>query len=290
MAFRLRDTEATTPGLRRLARERIDRSLALLQPGRDPAAGVHDVRKSLKRLRALVRVARDELGEGVYREENAALRETGRRLSGTRDAEVLRATLRGVVERHRDELGDRAFGDFAATLDRDAERAHAALVDDPRRVEETRAALTATRVRLDDWPLDEDLPREALAPGLRRIYKRGRRVQRRARRQPTTENLHELRKRTKDTWHAAQILRCADPKRMKRLARRAHELADLLGDDHDLAVLAQAAREDRSDLSDAERDLLTGLIERERAELQAEALDGARTVYRRKPRKLARSS
>lgn len=77
----------------------------------------------------------------------------------------------------------------------------------------------------------------ALESSLRRIYRRGRKRMRAARAQPTAENLHDCRKRVKDLWHVAQLLHPADPKRMKRLSRRAHELADLLGGHHDLSVL-----------------------------------------------------
>jgi CHAD domain-containing protein len=84
-----------------------------------------------------------------------------------------------------------------------------------------------------------------LAPGFKRIHRRGRRAYRAARRQPSTENPHELRKRTKYLWYAAQIVRAAAPKKMKRLARRADELSNLIGEDHDLAVLAQRADERR---------------------------------------------
>jgi CHAD domain-containing protein len=62
----------------------------------------------------------------------------------------------------------------------------------------------------------------ALAPGFRRIYRRRRRACRTARQEPSTENLHELRKRAKYLWYAAQIARAAAPMKMKRIARRAH--------------------------------------------------------------------
>jgi len=77
----------------------------------------------------------------------------------------------------------------------------------------------------------------ALKLGLRRIYRRGRKRIRVASADPTTENRHEARKRVKDLWHATQIVRPAAPRKPKKLSRRAHDVADLLGDDHDLAVL-----------------------------------------------------
>ena len=49
---------------------------------------MHETRKALKRLRALVRLLREELGEQAFERENAALRDVARRLAGARDAEV----------------------------------------------------------------------------------------------------------------------------------------------------------------------------------------------------------
>src|SRR5205823_11132224 len=118
------------------------------------------------------------------------------------------------------------------------------------------------------WQLEQqDL--DALAPGFKRIYRRGRRAYHTARNEPSTENLHELRKRAKYLWYAAQIVRAAAPKKMKRVARRAHELSDLIGEDHDLALLALRANERRDRFADATvAGELAALVERRRAELQ----------------------
>ena len=89
--YRLHDREAAAEGVRRVARGQLDLATEALEDGsaqnRDEA--VHEARKALKRLRALVRVARDELGDDVYRRENVAFRDAGRKLAGSRDAAVV---------------------------------------------------------------------------------------------------------------------------------------------------------------------------------------------------------
>jgi hypothetical protein len=76
---------------------------------------------------------------------------------------------------------------------------------------------------------------------------------------------------------------------MKRIARRAHDLSDLIGEDHDLALLAQLANERRDRFPDATAaDELAALVERRRAELQREARDLGRRLFRKKPRKVVR--
>jgi DNA-binding response OmpR family regulator len=86
----------------------------------------------------------------------------------------------------------------------------------------------------------------------------------------------------------AQLLRPAAPKRMKQLARRAHALSDVVGEDHDLAVLRAAARERHATLAPGELALLERLIARRRRRLQRKALAQRRRVYARKPAQLAK--
>ena len=75
--------------------------------------------------------------------------------------------------------------------------------------------------------------------GHRPAYARGRGEFRTMRKRPTVDGLHEWRKRVTDLWYHASLLEAAWPKPMKALGREAHALSDLLGDDHDLGVLAE---------------------------------------------------
>jgi CHAD domain-containing protein len=290
MGYRLRPGEGAADGVRRIARGQIDFAADELdgKGDGDLDSAVHESRKAFKRLRALVRVSRDALGDEAYRRENTIFRDAGRRLSAARDAAVMVETLEGLTARYRTELADDAFSGLRDALADEAAAASARLADDRGAVEEVQGALAAARRRVAGWPIDDDGGLELLEPGFERIYRRGRRALKAARKDPDTEQLHELRKRAKDLWHAAQILRPAAPKPMKKLARRAHALSDLAGDDHDLAVLRAAARERHATLARGELALLEGLIDRRRGRLQRKALSRARRVYARKPRKLAR--
>ena len=290
-AYRLRRGEDTGDGVRRVARGQLDRAGDRLETGTsargDLDRAVHDTRKAFKRLRALVRVSRDALGDEAYRRENTIFRDAGRKLSGTRDAAVLVQTLDGLTARYRDELDDGAFAGLRDALASEAQAASGALADDRRAVNEVQGTLEAARRRLGGWPLPDDGTPAMLEPGFERIYRRGRRALKAAREHPDTETFHELRKRAKDLWHAAQILRPAAPEAMKELGRRAHALSDAAGDDHDLAVLRAAARERHAALSSGELALLERLIARRRRRLQRKALAQGRRLYARKAAEVA---
>lgn len=106
---------------------------------------------------------------------------------------------------------------------------------------------------------------------------------------PTRRTCTNGAKRVKDLWHASQLLRPAAPKRMKKLAGRAHRLSELLGDDHDLAVLRDrvAVNPGLFDDADSLRALL-GAIDRRRASLQREALALGERLYKRPPKRFMR--
>ena len=288
-SFRLRADEYVPDGIRRVARGR----LAAAQERLDGASrralddAVHDTRKDLKRLRAVLRLGRDALGDETYERENTTFRMAGRRLSGARDAQVLVETLDALCARFPEDLPPAVTARLRAGLADEHRQASAALRDDDAAIARTLEELAEARTRTALWTLDDD-GFAALRPGLLRIYRRGRKRIRAATAQPTDEHLHEARKRVKDLWHATQLVRPAAPKRLKAFATRAHRLADLLGDDHDLAVLADyIARHPQCFDGESARQALLSVLQRRRAALQRRALRLGDELYAQSPKQFA---
>ena len=288
MAFQIEPDESVAKCVRRLARKQMDKALAGLENrGKTRSeAAVHDARKRFKRVRALVRLASDGLGRKRAEREDRRFRDAGRPLSELRDAGVLIEAFEGLIERFSDRAqpeATRVVGELLRHRKRDVCRhvlgdmhtaAHVAVM-----VKE--ASRDATR-----WPIHGN-GWTVLHGGLKRIYARGRRSFRRASRAATDERLHEWRKRVKDLWHALEILQPIRPDFTRHLAKQAHALADLLGDDHDLAVLRQILSNATSATHEVDRAAQTmlPLIDDRRAELQREAFaSGARALFRATPR------
>jgi CHAD domain-containing protein len=278
--FRLLAGEPPAHGLRRVAVGQLELASRRLDGRKVGPGDVHEARKSLKRLRALLRVARPYLPGEVYRRENVTFRDVGRELSGARDARVLLETLEKITPDI--DGAARPFARLHEQLEREAARSADAAPPDLKR------PLVDAQARAAALPLPSDGGPELLVLGIERIYRRGRKALKRARKHPDPERRHELRKRAKDLWHAGQLLRSVDPKRMRKLRRRAHRLADLLGDDHDLAVLRERALAQPDLLAPGELETLTALIDQRQSELQKAAMKCAARTYRRKPKKLAR--
>jgi CHAD domain-containing protein len=281
MSYRLRFDQTLDDGLRRVASEQLGDALAGLRDsdGTDPVKAVHEARKSVKKSRAALRLARPALAKDDYRSEDHALRDAGRSLSGARDADVLLETVDALGERFAGRL---PAADFADLRERMAEQLAGAREGGG----DTAAAaqlLEAAAERVERWPL-EAVDWDGALDGATRAYALGRQALAVAERDPDDENLHELRKRVKDLWYHQRLLSDAWPGVMEAQTDETDGLAEDLGDDHDLAVLTDFLRRTGPELgTTTDLDAVAELIARYRAELYADILRVARRVYAEKP-------
>jgi CHAD domain-containing protein len=298
----LRPGEPLAGGMQRMALAQADLAIEMLGDGSDAngrhdlsavdADAVHETRKALKRLRALVRLLGDDLGEHTAARENVALRDIARRLAGARDAEVMLATLDALVDRNPDKLaGRKGVHRLRARLAAEHARLQRQAVGEPVALANALGELRAFRARASAWSLNERDGIELVQDDLRRLYKQGRRRRRRAARTDGKDMhaMHQWRKRVKDLRYAAEMLD------RPGLARRADSLGETLGEDHDLAVLAEQIRADAKRAKGSQRvgrgtrKLLLELIAKRRRKLQRRALRDGRRLYRQRPRKFVRS-
>jgi CHAD domain-containing protein len=278
MPYKLQAVETVRDGLRRCAREQLDSAIEELTTGvhDDPVEAVHDARKALKKARSLLRLCRGAIEGDDRRRENAALRHAGQALSGARDAEVKVQAVDDLSRRFAGRLPQSAF---------DAVRRHLEADRDPARRRLLESGLTGqvadelrlVRRRIDELPL-RDGGWQAMAPGLLRTYRRGRDAMQLAHAEPSAENLHEWRKRTKDLWYHLRILGPMAPAIIGGQVKDADELSNLLGEDHDLAVLHETLEQGASELA-IDLDSVLELIDHRREQLQAEAMLVGRRLY-----------
>lgn len=287
MAYRLPLDEPVADAVRRTAHERARHAAAQLREraGKDPETAIHEARKDCKKLRSLLRLVREGMDAGARRRENAALRAVARSLSASRDVAAVLGTLDDLAERGAGQVPATTFGALREALAGRAATAGA----EAGAIDAAAAALEQLDARIDAWPLaacDDD----ALVRGLERCHRRGRAALRAARAEPSDERLHEWRKRVKDLWYAQRLLRDAWPPVLAAEAAQTGELADLLGGDHDLAVLRELLAGEAGPGGAAAVDLepVLALADRRRAELRARAWELGARVYAERPGAAAR--
>jgi CHAD domain-containing protein len=287
MAYRFETDEGVREAIVRCAREQLDHAISELRDGvgDDPVAAVHSARKAIKKERSLLRLARGAMSPKQRRHENRALRQAARRLSGARDADVMIETTTQLSDRFAGQLPQSAFAEIADALARRRDASGGQSIEAGRQ-ERAVGELEAVRLRIDEWQLRRSGWR-ALENGVLRSYRDGRRAFAVARREPSLENLHTWRKRVKDLWYQQRLLApvCGPP--IRGQAKDAHQLADRLGDDHDLGVLRDTLLADDLDVA-VDLAAMIALIDHRRAELQAEALHIGERVYAEKPKAFGR--
>lgn len=283
MPYRFVDGERADQAIRRIATEQLDQAITELTDGlkADPVEAVHSARKALKKDRSLLRLARGSMKPSARQRENAAFRSAGRRLSGARDADVMVEALDELAKRYSGQLPERTYAVIREHLHASGQQSRRTLMDSAL-TGEVAQELKAARVRTEQWQLRRG-GWKAVETGLLTSYTRGRRAFRRARKEPTVERLHDWRKRAKDHWYHLRLLEPIAPQTMKGQAKEAHRLADLLGDDHDLAVLRQTLFDAGAALP-VDLDGVIALLDHRRGRLQAQAMFEGDRVYAEKPK------
>jgi CHAD domain-containing protein len=283
MSYRLEPDELLTSGIRRIAQEQISDALAYLGDSEEsPDEAIHEARKCFKKVRAVMRLVRDEIGEEIYQRENVTYRDAGRELSAVRDSHVMVETLDAIADTYDDYLAEDPFRAARQSL----AAAHQHLLQqvlDEGKMAAVAGTVSAARGRLDTLPVNDD-GFAALRGGLRRVYKRGYKRLDKANENSSAENLHEWRKRVKYLWYHTRILRPIWKEPLAALADEIHVLSDYLGDDHDLAELKETFHDQPSIFQDADaRRLAEALIDRDRQRLEKRAFPLGRRIYTEEP-------
>ncbi|MGV2830060.1 CHAD domain-containing protein [Myxosarcina sp. GI1(2024)] len=286
MAYRFKKRGPISTEIKRIINEQIDAATEELtvkiEDDRDEA--IHDARKRFKKIRAVIRLVRDDLGKKVYRQENACFRDAGRRLSGVRDAEVLSETLNDLEKHFKEYVNPGAFGDLEQLLSEHYQVMSERVFEHQDAVAEVLTEINDAKKRINNWSLDNDW--SVLGQGLERVYQHGYQDSHTIfKQQPTVENLHEWRKQVKYLWYHLKIVRPIWSDLLKQWIKQSHQLADYLGDDHDLAVLAQFIGDREEKLANnTEIAVLTSLINRRREQLQLSAKWLGQRIYVEKPK------
>jgi CHAD domain-containing protein len=285
-AYRLKSDEDAAAGIRRIAEGRTKKALERLEGGDegDLATAIHGARKDLKKVRGLLRLVRHELGKKTFEVENRRYRDAGRLLSGSRDAEVKLETLTKLRHEFRD-LPDEVTEGWAGLLETERDAIAATLRGETNgQIGAASGAIEAGGEAIQSWSLRSD-SWALVGPGLAKSYRDGRRQMKRVLAEPSEENVHDWRKRAKDLWYQLRIVHDAWPELLGETVDQTHELTDLLGDHHDLSVLAEDLRS-RPELGDPGR--VEAAIEKRQGDLLDRALAIGERLYAEKPKAFRR--
>jgi CHAD domain-containing protein len=287
MSFQLENRGDLRKQVRKAAARQLDKVLKALRPRSDSArskdAPVHTARKRLKEVRALLRLVRDGLGKRKFKRENKALRDSARPLSEVRDASALLEALQSLQDIYSGTVNENTFKAARKALRRRRIIIRQRVLIQGKALARSAAVVKKVRARADRWELRRGAW-DVLHAGLHRTYKLGHRSMIAACYDASDENLHQWRKRAKDLRYQLEVLEPLSPEVMKAAAAQAKALTDLLGDDHDLAVLRHLLdNELKGSVKDEAAEILKGLIDARRADLQHSAATLSEKVFAESP-------
>lgn len=233
--LQIKTIETPEAGVKRLALHILQASEANLIKKNDLNEGIHESRKYFKKYRALIRLVRHEIGESHYNFHNLRIRDAGRKIAQVRDSWVNVETMNSLFEDYVNEKDDCAFKNIRNYL----------LSEYNRMIQKIKDDKTIKSVCEDIHIVQKQIGKlvitsrdfSAFDQGIGRVYYRGVIAMNRALKDPNAENLHQWRKRTKYLGYQLGYLHQIWPEMLAVYEELFGQLADLLGEDHDLAVL-----------------------------------------------------
>jgi len=223
-------------GLAAAARSVIaDGRQALTDPELSDPETVHEVRKALKRWRALMRLLARPLGEQADQMRSEA-RELMRAIAGARDAQSALDALNDLRKVDRP-ISPTSIETIRARLTKMRDAAEAKSFTKAMRDRLSRYLDYAT-LSLERWPL-KAIDFDIVTDGLTSTYRRARQLVPDTWSDSEAEHLHDLRRRVVEHRHQMDIIEPLWPRLGKVWAEEAQRLRNQLGSCQDLAVLAE---------------------------------------------------
>ncbi len=240
MSFELHQRKHIDGELRSIARRQLRRASDTLRSANANTfdTAVHESRKSVKKVRAIVRVL-EESGAAIPRKDRKRLKRAARELSRLRDAAAILETFDRVRRRYPKRLPEHTLALLRGSLIRAREdkarraRADGAVAYAAEQVDKTRRS--AKRWKAPSLDLAE--PIDVIADS----YRRSRKAMRRAAGSYRSVVIHAWRKALKTLWYQLRLVKPL----LSGLAPYVAELKRLetaLGEDHNLVVLGATLR------------------------------------------------
>ena len=207
---------------------------------KEPHEAIHSTRKTMKRIRALLRMVREGAGYSLYLRENRFYRDISRHLSRARDLYVLQETLHSVTSKKKQLMS--AAEELKSRITLAMEEEMEALSAPGGAFQIIPPALDAAVKRLDaTLQLSDDF--SAIERGMRRTYRKGRRLFSALKKDPHMAHTHEFRKSCRYLQFQMELIVPLYPALLRGYAASIDKLTEKLGKIRDLQRLQLYVRE-----------------------------------------------
>ncbi len=268
----------------RVVSEQLAFSIECLRDREDRHLGIHEARKSLKKVRAALRLAQTALPPETFYYANRQARDQGRAISALRDASALIEALDKLRLLHPDWIAEEDYQQIRQVLEMRRDALFQQMIEREGIDRQVVAELEAFGQMVSRWKPTQRSFQKAFQPGLEVTYAAGITAFRLAVAQPTAHHFHEWRKRVKDLWYHVLLLEACWPPVMMGFGETLHLLSDVLGDEHDLNVFhEQLAQGAMATHTAASTPRLLLLFEQQVELLRASAIEMGNRIYHMDP-------
>jgi CHAD domain-containing protein len=290
MAYRFRRSESVIQGVKRIAREQLESGLAEIEnQDLNRHEAVHQVRKHFKKIRGLLRLVRPSF-EKTYARENAKFRDAAMNLSAVRDAQsLIEGFDRLVADLPRESELEIPFASIRNRLLERRNHVAEEQADVSLALDALTQDMKESLDRIDGWEL-KNRGFEAVCGGFEKTYDRAQRAMADAEEETATaEDFHEWRKQVKYHWYHCRLMQNLWKPLMKARCDEAKHLAELLGADHDAALLDKLLEQKMEEFPNAlEVHAFREVIANAQVQLRKEAFALGQRLFAGKSKHLSR--
>jgi CHAD domain-containing protein len=286
MAFRLKQGASISSEVRRIVLKQLEAAISELHSVGDPQSddAVHDARRRVKKIRAIIRLVRPVLDK-AYRAVDRDLSTVSRLLAPVADGRGIVETLKEIEHRYPASLPKRTLAAARAGVLRNGARAdrdaHARGI-----LKIAAGTLRSERNRVKRWQIRGDGFR-AIAPGLEESYRRARRMMLVTWSKPKPSHFHTWRRYVKDHWFHIRLLEGRCGNHLVAYERRIEALDGILGEYHNVNLLRDLLVTDASLPQEESARCLRVVSRYQRVLCRHAELLGAR-IYTERPRRFVR--
>ncbi|MFC2137205.1 CHAD domain-containing protein [Bacteroidota bacterium] len=217
----------------RLINEQIQSAIDVLKDNEiDIEKSIHEARKSIKRIRALLKCIQFAIKMSDYRRENQFLRDIKNLISDIRESTVLIDTLEYCKKHNKKVVAEETFERLHQKLIREKNKA-INNYKKTNKLEQTIDTYEIARIRLNNIDFIKT-DSKSMIEGINKIYKKGRCLVNNCNKEKDSVMLHELRKAMKYLWYQLSIFKNYWPELINTYTKNFERLSDLLGIEHDL--------------------------------------------------------
>jgi len=281
--FRISERETVKETIHRILHEQVDSILENCDNKQDDLhKSIHEIRKSIKRIRAVLRLMREEIGYSSYYRENVFYRDINRSTSDLRSYNVLIHTLETLQAGLSDTLEPEKINPLIEEIKTQRDGMLEQILSSDRVLKDLSSRFKEGRLRIPNLPIHKN-NFDALAGGIERMYRQGIKYLEASQKEPDVHNLHDMRKRMKYLWYQIEILKPIYPGLLKAFASALESISEKLGTYHDLEVLSEYLSENKTGLEDWLNDTLKEACEFKKSAMLPKIFKQAEAIYTEEP-------